>query len=83
MVMSVSSSESMCYEIRIQGELDEQWADWLKVTTISSKRVEDDIPITVLAIRVPDQAKLRGILNKIWDLNLTLISVIYIEEFLG
>lgn len=83
MVKSVSSSESVCYEIRIQGELDAQWSDWFNGTTISSERVDEDIPETTLMVCIPDQAKLRGILNKIWDLNLTLISVIYIEEIRG
>jgi RNA binding exosome subunit len=35
----------------------------------------DGNPITVLTGRLPDQAALRGILTRLWDLNLTLISV--------
>ena len=41
---------------------------------------EDDLPLTVLAGPVADQAALRGILNRLWDLNLTLISVIRVEQ---
>ena len=35
---------------------------------------------TVLTLRVPDQAALRGILNKLWDLNLTLVSMESTED---
>jgi hypothetical protein len=74
------TSEGACYEIRILGRLDEQWSSWFNGLTISSQKKGSDIPITTLTVRVPDQAQLRGILNKIWDLNLTLISVINFEE---
>jgi len=40
---------------------------------------EDGSPITVLTSPVVDQAALRGLLTKIWDLNLTLVSVTRIE----
>jgi hypothetical protein len=35
----------------------------------------DDPPLTEISGRIVDQAQLRGILNKIWDLNLSLISI--------
>ena len=40
----------------------------------------DGPPMTTLTVAVSDQAKLRGILSKIWDLNLTVISVAQIES---
>jgi hypothetical protein len=64
------------YQIKIQGELGGNWSDWFNGMTIS---VEDNLPITTLTGIVADQAALRGILNKLWDLNLTLISVRRIE----
>jgi len=62
------------YRITVQGELDPEWAVWLHDLTLTSTSV-DEQPFTTLSGPVADQAALRGILNKLWDLNLTLISV--------
>ena len=62
------------YQIKVQGKLDERWADWFNGMTLASES-----GITTLT-GVVDQAKLRGILSRIWDLNLTVISVIQIES---
>ena len=60
----------MSYQIRVQGRLDEDWSDWLDKMTIVY-----DSGVTTLTGPVADQAALRGILTRIWDLNLTLLSV--------
>jgi hypothetical protein len=60
------------YQIRLQGNLDERWSGWFNGMLISS---EANSQITTLTGIIPDQAKLRGILNRIWDLNLSLVSV--------
>jgi len=62
--------EQHVYQIRVQGKLDERWSDWFNGMAITSER-----GVTKLTGAVMDQARLRGILSKIWDLNLTLISV--------
>lgn len=62
------------YQITIQGALDPEWAAWLHGLTLTSAEV-DGQPVTTLSGPVADQAALRGILNKLWDLNLTLISI--------
>ena len=62
------------YQITLQGRLDESWSEWLDGMMLV---FEDGI--TTLTGTVADQAALRGILSKIWDLNLTLISVSRIE----
>jgi hypothetical protein len=62
-------------EIRIQGQLDESWSDWLE-----GMEVTVDDHSTILRGIIPDQAALRGILSKMWDVNLTLISI-KVEEF--
>ena len=80
MIKPEPTSEGAHYEVKILGALDQQWSIWFNGMTISSQRKDSDTPITTFTVRVPDQAKLRGILNKIWDLNLTLISVVNIEE---
>jgi hypothetical protein len=67
------------YQIRVQGRLDEHWSDWFNGMTIVCENERDSPSITTLTIAAADQAKLRGILSKIWDLNLAVISVAQIE----
>jgi len=74
------TKEPKTYQITIKGELNEKWADWLDGFVIkldNQNGVEQD---TVVTAAVPDQAALRGLLNKLWDLNLNLISVILYTE---
>ena len=58
------------YQIRIQGALDQSWSDWFDGFTISRQNGE-----TLLDGRVLDQAALHGILAKINDLGLSIVSV--------
>jgi len=70
--------ESFCYyQIRIEGELDEQWSDWFSGMTVV---VEDGRRKVTTLTGDADQAALRGILNKVWDLNLVLISVNLVDK---
>lgn len=64
------------YEIRIQGYLDPSWSDWLEEMTITP---EDNYE-TLICGPVPDQAALHGILNRIRDMNLKLLSVTIKKE---
>ena len=67
------------YEIVIQGELDESWQQWLSSLTVTHSGASEHSPVTILIAPVADQAALRGALCKLWDLNLTLISVRRVE----
>jgi hypothetical protein len=61
------------YEIKIKGHLDPCWSDWfadLKLTHLEGNE-------TLLSGPLPDQPALFGLLERIRDLNLTLISVTY------
>ena len=58
------------YQIKMQGRLDESWSGWFDGMTVMS-----DGDTTTLTGTVADQSALRGILTKLWDLNLALISV--------
>ena len=58
------------YQIMVRGRLDESWSEWLDGMTMAFEH-----GVTTLTGPVADQSALRGILSKIWDLNLTLISV--------
>jgi hypothetical protein len=63
--------QSKWYEIRIQGTLGPDWAEWFEGMEI---RQEGDGQ-TILAGSVVDQAALHGLLVKVRNLNLTLLSV--------
>ena len=68
------------YQIKIEGEMRENWSDWLSGMSISLECEEQGTRFTTLVGNVPDQAALRGILCKIWDLNLAVLSVVRIED---
>jgi len=59
------------YEIRIKGHLGSQWTDWFEGLTITLEENGD----TLLTGPVTDQAALYGLLKKVRDLGLPLVSV--------
>jgi hypothetical protein len=63
------------YEIRIKGHLDNRWADWFEGLTITAL----DNGETLLTGPVVDQAALHGVLRKVRDLGLPLLSVMHVE----
>jgi hypothetical protein len=71
-----SISEEEIYHIRIKGYLDEKWSDWFDGFTITHPGESE----TLLSGSVSDQSALHGILAKIRDLGLTLISVEQIDK---
>lgn len=66
----------MHYEIRVEGELDAGWSNWLQGMTLLVEERGPQGSVTTLSGPVEDQSALRGILNKLWDLNLDLVSVV-------
>jgi hypothetical protein len=59
------------YEIRVRGVLDSRWSAWFEGLTATS----DESGQTVIAGPVADQAALHGLLIKVRDLGLPLLSV--------
>jgi hypothetical protein len=58
------------YEIRVEGCLPDQWAEWFEGLSISQENGE-----TLLSGALSDQAALYGLLKKVRDLGLPLVSV--------
>ena len=67
--------EQDSYEIRVQGWIAKRWVYWFDGMTMTYEGADDDSAITILTGPIVDQVALRGYLMKIWDLNLTLLSV--------
>ena len=63
------------YEIRLRGHLETRWAAWFDGMTLSHERDGS----TVLNGPVVDQAALHGLLQKVRDIGLPLVSVIHVE----
>ena len=63
--------EAALHEIRVQGHLDDRWADWAEALSLT--RGSDGT--TTLRGPIADQAALHGLLNRIRDLNVPVISV--------
>ncbi len=60
------------YIIRLEGQLDPCWADWFEGFSLASLPEENQV---LLRGAVADQSALHGLLNRVRDLNLTIISV--------
>jgi len=67
--------KSMLYQIRIRGHLDCQWTNWFEGLTITLEDNGD----TLLSGPVVDQAALHGLLKKVRDLGMPLLSVLSIR----
>jgi hypothetical protein len=59
------------FEIHVKGHLDESWSDWLEGLEVKLLEPEE----MILFGHISDQAALMGILNKLYRLNLTLLSL--------
>jgi hypothetical protein len=68
-------SQPMIYHIRIKGHLGHQWTDWFEGLTITL----EDNGETLLTGPVIDQAALHGLLKRVRDLGMPLLSVNRVE----
>lgn len=70
------SGEPTVYQIRVKGHLSEQWTDWLEGFTLNRDECGDSIFVG----EVVDQAALYGVIRKIRNIGITLVSVNRIES---
>ena len=69
------TSQPMVYQIRIKGHLGRQWTDWFRGLTITLEDNGD----TLLTGPVVDQAALHGLLRKVRDLGMPMLSVVPVD----
>ncbi len=67
--------QPLVYQIRIKGHLDREWTDWFEGLTITL----EDNGETLLTGSVVDQAALHGVLKKVRDLGMPLLSVVCVK----
>ena len=72
---TTNPSQTVIYQIRFKGHLDSQWTDWFGGLTIT---LEDDGD-TLLTGPVIDQAALHGLLKKVRDLGMPLVSISQVQ----
>ena len=68
-------SQPVVYQIRVKGHLGHEWTDWFEGLTITLEEDGD----TLLTGPVVDQAALHGLLKKVRDLGMPLVSVSPVE----
>ena len=78
--MDTQPHQHWMYRIAVQGRLDASWSRWFDGMIISVAPARRGPPITTLTGPVVDQPALRGILNKLWDLNLTVIALTRLDH---
>ncbi len=66
----------MIYQIRLRGHLGDEWSDWFEGMTITLEEGGD----MLLTGPVIDQAALHGLLKKVRDLGMILVSVSQIQS---
>ena len=71
-----NGSERKIYEIKLKGHLNKSWADWFEGLTFTHR----SDGTTTLTGEIEDQAELHGLLKKVRDLGLPLISVNYLDQ---
>jgi hypothetical protein len=70
------------YKIVVQGEIDDNWADRLNDMQINVDQQKGKQPISSIVGEITDQSALSGILNTLYELQMTVISVKMLSEII-
>jgi len=70
------ANDTLVYQIRVQGNLDASWSEWLGELAITPQPDGN----TLLTGSIIDQAALHGILDKLYGLNLTILAVVQVKD---
>lgn len=73
---TIDPDQPIIYQIRLKGHLDDQWTDWFAGLTITLEENGN----TLLSGPLIDQAALHGLLKKIRDLGMPLVSIKRLES---
>lgn len=65
-------STAHTYQITVEGLITEDWSGWLNGMALDIQQEANGMPLTILSGVLIDQVALRGLLNRLWDLNLVL-----------
>jgi hypothetical protein len=63
------------YRVVVEGRIDRSWSEWLEGMSIRYGRSSAGSAVTILTGPLADQSALRGLLSKIWNLNLSVLAV--------
>lgn len=69
------SSRSIQCCVTVRGRVGSHWSHWLGGLELSHRCLETGDEVTDVRGTVPDQSALQGLLKRIWNLNLTVLSV--------
>jgi hypothetical protein len=67
------------YRIRLRGKLRQEWSKWFYDMTLTVVNEADGMPVTILAGYLPDQTALHGLLERIRDTGLQILSLDLLE----
>ena len=72
--------KSGTYRIRVKGRLDERWSDRLAGMQISTSQGANKKMESTLVGRIRDQAELAGVLNSLYEMHLSILSVDFLDK---
>lgn len=78
LAQKIDAPRANVYQIRVKGQLDSQWTEWFDSMTIAPQENGD----AILSGIIVDQAALFGLLKKVRDLGMVLVSVQCVENAL-
>ena len=79
-VNKLTLHQPAAYQIKVPGELDKSWSDWVGGMTIGVESQGEGLPVTTLTATLADQAALQGVLRRLYSLGLPLISALWLEQ---